>query len=347
MGLTCGFYADLRRVSKVISIFREIHLVARNFILTMLVLILGIGVGWSVALGRRHMAPNQWNLSNGEIDDLVRTKELYQDLRTKFSALNDIDLEEYVQLKSEKEKFDKANEILGKILVIFMADLGLKVTGSRAALARQASATMDGLANPGAGTIAPVPTSINNGSEQSQGSPVRAETSNANKWTQNEAKLDTLRGDTEVDAFLESTRIQDFASERDASVPLIKKPGLAEPLNGAFEGDVNLEEGKVWTMHMEVNGQVMRNGKFQGQAQITLSEGGKVFSRKNDNGDLDGDFRNFAGSDHALLLELSPDLYAQVYYLKAQDEFIGNIYRLEKHSGTKYKCIGKFALRRL
>jgi hypothetical protein len=42
-----------------------------------------------------------------------------------FSGLSDDDMQDYLSLKDQKSKFEKANEILAKIMQIFIADMGL------------------------------------------------------------------------------------------------------------------------------------------------------------------------------------------------------------------------------
>ncbi len=47
-------------------------------------------------------------------------------LSADFTAISQKDMREYLELKSQREKFDKANEILAKVMQLFIADLGLR-----------------------------------------------------------------------------------------------------------------------------------------------------------------------------------------------------------------------------
>ena len=46
-----------------------------------------------------------------------------------FSDLSDDEMQEYLSLKDQKAKFEKANEILARIMQIFIADMGLHSAG--------------------------------------------------------------------------------------------------------------------------------------------------------------------------------------------------------------------------
>ncbi|MBY0385209.1 hypothetical protein K2X05_08635, partial [bacterium] len=52
----------------------------------------------------------------------------YENLQKKIQQIHDVDFEEYVQLKEQKEKYLKADEILGKIFLVFLAEAGLKLS---------------------------------------------------------------------------------------------------------------------------------------------------------------------------------------------------------------------------
>jgi len=48
-----------------------------------------------------------------------------EDAKRKFEALAQVDYEDYLKLKTDAEKYKKADEILGKIMAVFIADLGI------------------------------------------------------------------------------------------------------------------------------------------------------------------------------------------------------------------------------
>src|SRR6185436_1827882 len=52
-------------------------------------------------------------------------------LRGKFEKITEQDIDEYIHLKDMKAKYEKADEIFGKILNIFLLDLGLRMSAKQ------------------------------------------------------------------------------------------------------------------------------------------------------------------------------------------------------------------------
>ncbi len=48
-------------------------------------------------------------------------------LSGEFAQISQRELQEYMQLKDDKAKYEKANEILGRVMMLFIADMGLRV----------------------------------------------------------------------------------------------------------------------------------------------------------------------------------------------------------------------------
>jgi hypothetical protein len=61
------------------------------------------------------------------VEDLLNKQ---QALRAKLASLTDGELEDYQRLRTLREKYEKADELLGKVLLVLIADLGLKVSDS-------------------------------------------------------------------------------------------------------------------------------------------------------------------------------------------------------------------------
>ncbi|MEQ1875923.1 MAG: hypothetical protein ABL958_04700, partial [Bdellovibrionia bacterium] len=60
-------------------------------------------------------------------------------LKSKFQSISEKDIDEYIKLKDMKTKYEKADEIFGKILSIFLLDLGMRVSGQKLDEWKQAS----------------------------------------------------------------------------------------------------------------------------------------------------------------------------------------------------------------
>ena len=83
---------------------------------------------------------DELNLKNQSLEkknDLFK-KELLK-IRGHFSEISSVDIEEYLRLKTMEEKYQKAEEILGKILLIFFADLDIHLTQSQREFAEKMS----------------------------------------------------------------------------------------------------------------------------------------------------------------------------------------------------------------
>jgi len=62
----------------------------------------------------------------------------YSQFKGKLTELTEIDFDEYLRLKNMEEKYRKADEILGKAILLFLADLGLKISEDKVAFAKKA-----------------------------------------------------------------------------------------------------------------------------------------------------------------------------------------------------------------
>ena len=62
----------------------------------------------------------------------------YANLKQKLTQLTETEMDEYLSLKSQEAKFRKADEILGKAIMIFLADLGLRLSDDKVAFAKNA-----------------------------------------------------------------------------------------------------------------------------------------------------------------------------------------------------------------
>ncbi len=61
-------------------------------------------------------------------------------LNKHITELNEVDIEEFLRLKSQEEKYKKADEILGKAILIFLEDLRLRVSDKALMFAKKATA---------------------------------------------------------------------------------------------------------------------------------------------------------------------------------------------------------------
>ncbi len=258
--------------------------------------------------------------------------------RDKMQALASSDLEEYYRLKTAEEKYQKADEILGKIMQIFLADLALHVSGEaqEAAKVKFVSETPSAQAP----SPSPVPAFLSHPAEK-ESEPVVA-----SNWKQSEDKLLATRNERDIETALKEVRISNLDGELKNTSRFMNKTGLLNTLNGKFGGTARVtvkEKTRDWDIFMELAGSILNN-ELNGKVKIQLIENGKPFSTTSGNGGL-GQFREFSKADSKTLLVRAGSEYFQLYHLKDLNQLVGNVYHQESDDDP-YEYIGTITLRR-
>lgn len=249
----------------------------------------------------------------------------------------DVDIEEYYRLKSAEEKFNKADEILGKIMQIFLADLGLHMSQS----AQDASKIK---------FVPPPPPEkfVETPKLEPVKAPAKPKPKEVSKRRQSEDRVVNLRTDRDLRAALQEVRISDLESELKQTSAFANRNETLSAINGRFAGlsQVSISgKAREWEVSLDLAGSVVRNS-FNGNIHIQLNENGKAFSNTRGSGDI-RDLREFTGGDSkALLLKVSPSIYFQLYFARDLDQLVGNVYKRENEDAT-FAPIGTVALKRL
>ncbi len=294
----------------------------KSYLLGLLIFALGVGAG---AYGLR---PAQNASSDAE------------GIR-KLQALADVDLEDYYRLKTMEEKYRKADEILGKVMVIFLADLGLRVSKNAQNAAKEplpsAPAAREERAPPPPFVPANAP------SPPVAPKPVDG---HSKRWDNDETSLLNLRDERDVNSMLRKLKIEDFDSSLKTTRLFTNRSGVLTALNGGFEGNASVRpDGKAhtWYIHVELAA-TMQGSQLRGNAKIRMLENGKVFSNSQNDGTIEN-FREYAGAGNAILVQASPQAFLQLYYLKELDQVAANIYWKASAMGG-FEHIGSVGLKR-
>lgn len=272
----------------------------------MAVICLAVGIG----VGKFYLAsPKMEIAANTETDSL----------KAKLQELTDSDIAEYYRLRTLEERYKKADEILAKIMQIFLVDLGLRSTKVDAAKAQQVPvAAADKKVDPPASSvqkIEPTPTTV------TVAKPARA-------WLAAESNLRTVRTDREIVEFLEKAKIGNFDDEIKSGQTYANANNDIEFLNGRFTGIADVmvgERATNWGVDLRISMHI-DNGVAKGSTRFRLMERGKVFSNSRGDGDI-RDLREFASGSTAVLLRASPGTYFQLYALNDRTTLVGNVYR--------------------
>lgn len=277
-----------------------------------------IAGGWFFHSPSTPDKPNQVNLS---------------ELQEKIQNIHDVDMQEYLQLKDQKAQFLKANEILGKMMTIFLADLGLRVSSQDLKSLKEMPLGSEALAS---GTCE-VPMKDSESAEEVVRSTKEsfAPTGNqstapqskpTNNWKQKEKSISNVTTDTEIENFLKDVVIEDFFSAIKGSGSVRRRD--LNNLNGVFEGVLTYDSSSEQPaeVYMEMGG-VFRRGQVRGSCKIILSRNGKPFNNSNSNGNIDN-YKKSSPDSPAIFVDLGGRSgYFQLYFVRSNSVLVGNYYK--------------------
>lgn len=267
----------------------------------------------------------------------VITPQIPDELIAKFEQLGQNDINEYLILKDQKARYEKADEILGKILVIMLYDLGLRVSESQLQTLKSTVieppaiiSTADIVAPP-----PPPPTAI-----------TTQETAVSNmkpKMKQNGRVLVNLIDDNDVQDFLKKNEMKDFSNQLQGALPLSQTQ--MNRLNGHYLGVVQFDDPATapWQVEMRIQGRVVQ-GKYRGQHNIVLKKNGMQFSYSQGSFG-ENDYQTLADDSSAFLVRaFRNDTYFQLYSFPLRNELNGTVYQQSKGKFTRR---GQVSLKKL
>jgi hypothetical protein len=238
-------------------------------------------------------------------------------------TLIDHDYVDYLRLQKLEDQYKKSDEILGKIMQIFLADLSLRFTPEikTAILAKNnpAAAAKTPPKNPLA-LPSPTPAFV-----------IARSAGPANPFV-------TIDDPTQVESFLKTMTADDVRKIWVQNEFLKKEP---VHLSGCFEG-IGQVTNPTDTWVIRMLHQFSKGA--DGESLITISSNGKVDSRSSGKGN-NGHLRGIDNQPDALLLEASPDTIFQMFFISGNETWVGTIYRKDK-KGDEYKPTGTFELKR-
>ncbi|MEK7358578.1 MAG: hypothetical protein AAB250_19185, partial [Bdellovibrionota bacterium] len=157
-------------------------------------------------------------------------------------AIADTDLADYYRLQSLEERYKKADEILGKMVQIFLADLGLRISPSVVTASAAPPLQLETRVDCPPTTAAAIPSAA----DASAGAatvatnvpPPSAEVVAATLASR--PTLDNLRTDAEIAEFLKQSEIRDFEAALKSSTGYANKTSTLPFLNGRFTGTASV-----------------------------------------------------------------------------------------------------------
>lgn len=228
------------------------------------------------------------------------------DTRDRLQQILDVDYADYQRLKTLEEKYKKADEILGKMMVILMADFQLHVSRPvAAATAVESAPTTAPTTTP---TATPLPTSVPSPSPRAKPNPAVPYLS-----------VQQVHSEEQRKRFAESKRKDDLRSTWTAAQVLNRFPPILE---GCFVGTYVADKDKetaTMTMFHKIIGS-------QGQSTIVtrFKNGGVNRTRGN------GKPNDYRRGEHQEIMIVSGDWVYDLFFVPNLDGWAGNVYQIQK-----------------
>ncbi len=301
-------------------------------------LLLGFAVGHFTA---DTFAPGKLTpLFAGE-DDIQRLKhenerltKAYDEIYTRhramqreFTAISQFDMEDYLRLKDVEQKFQKVNEILGKLFLIFVNELLVDAPREQIDFAKQAAGknkVKEPVARSAPSELPSVDAAVPAGGAASPKKP--AET--AQDWVEAEQQLGAMTPE-KLDSFLAAAAIKDLRPELKGAKAFTAADPRVAHLQGLYTGDVVFLDPKeaAWHMELDTSGDV-QSGEVKGSEHIRLYKEGNKFSDSNSEGSLKGIFNPASNSQAIIIKTGGENRFFQLYYIESLDMLAGNFYEM-------------------
>jgi hypothetical protein len=237
-------------------------------------------------------------------EKIVRVSELDGPTKEKLQALTENEIADYYRLKTMEEKFEKANEILGKVMQIFVADLGLKISQQTLNRAKNPAPLASAPATPK--TVLPPPEPKSKPEEKPR------------PHHYSPAAVKSLK---DIDEFLELAKIEKFGNSPRFLGNFSNREDIVSQMSGTFSGNCQTATPvRTWNILFELAAPSDRNPL---QFYLQLSEGGRVFSRVNRVSAL----KDYTSDAAGFIVLAQTNIFLQVYYLKNFDMLVGHVYQ--------------------
>ena len=256
-------------------------------------------------------------------------------LKEKFELISKVDFEEFLSLREQKERYEKADEILGKILLIMIHELGIKNGESQLKLLKghsqkQLSESLEKTTGP-----------KNNVQTKATESTIIAP--NSSSWKNELSQISSIQSEKAARDLLKKLEVKDLSNELQKGSHLDK--ARIDLLTGKFTGQAvfNDPKRKAWQIEMEFKGKI-ENGNYEGQHEIILLESGKQISR-NSGRPTGGTYVGVEGDPNGIfILVRDGSVFFQIYYFQKLEKFYGLIY--ERNNSGIFEKVGIVRLTR-
>ncbi len=292
---------------------RKIDIRGMNKTLISLFIAFLIGFGSSRIFSGRLDVDKEKDAANAKCEDLTEAKSSLLSISKK-------DYLEYLQIKDLKQKYEKADELLGKIMLLFLADVGFRAQKSTPIEVVEA---------------APQTPAIAASSEVTPSAPVEKKSTNLNDKG---AVIRSMGSEKRIIDALENVIIENPKLEAaQGNVPNRQQVKLLE---GRYVGTVSFLDSKrgslsvVWDLAPDYS----KKG-LSGTFNLSI-HGPGTNSESSGRGDIDSVVSLAQDPNGFIVNGCGGSCYMQLYYNNRSEQFYGNYYEVPKDTQSKAQRVG-------
>jgi hypothetical protein len=264
-------------------------------------------------------------------------EEKLKALKSKFEKISEEDINEYIQLKEMKAKYEKADEIFGKILNIFLLDLGLRVSAQQMADLKSAPKVPPPTAEPATPQLPLQKAEVRTQDVAASPKPMPRRIL---------LKTRNIESDDQIKKIVNEAVLENALSSWGSAVPLQRSD--FNFVRGRFAGQIIFlnKEKKPWDVELELTNARFDRGRIIGEFILKTIDPANPKHRDTTTYDAGSTIPNFrSAEDGAILVEaMGGDGLFQLYYFNRLNAFQGNVY--EKEGLNPFKRTGTISLYR-
>lgn len=231
-----------------------------------------------------------------------------------------LELNDYIKINKSDEKLKRAEEILGKVILLFLANIAIHFEPE----------VIEYFDGPKPKNLSKKPLKI-----KSQNLPAFKKVKKTNLYYANKTPFNQLPQAFEGKINFLSKQILKEPFEVFSKTKAIVKPKDYEKIAGFFSGDLIFLKGKnkgqVDQVLLESDFGIM-DGSLKGSYSISISRDGEEYSRNNGSG-TNRQIKLLSWERGEYLLEVSPSSFFQVYSV-GDNELLGNFYENNLYLGV-------------
>jgi hypothetical protein len=263
------------------------------------------------------------------------TPQQYQNLKSAKDELISISQNEYIeytQIKDLKLKYEKADELLGKVMLLFLADIGFKLKES-AQIENPIADTEEILPPPKIqDTTEPEPAAVRPPQQK------KIDTDTSSGLAGKSSVIKALQTEKQIREALDKAIIDNPKIE--SAKGQILSPKKGKIFEGRYSGDIKFLDGKrenlnvTWDLFPDQN-----KSEFSGTFTLAIHGPSKNSDTKG-YGSIDNIVSLSEDENGYLVNGCGDSCYLQLYYNSAWDQFIGNYYEESKGAQKKFQRLG-------